>query len=818
MRVTTGGIIILLVLDFIVVGMLAWPLLVRLNALAQALPTDTGAAPSLTASLPASQTPTPETPTPLPSPTATLPPPYPGAPAVQAQGMVVLSLQDGLHSHLFAYQPQSLPLTRLTSGPWDDVSPCLSQDGKRLAFASNRNGYWDLYMLDIPSGELTRLTDSLDYKGAPSLSPDGLWMAYEAYTADPPGGLDIYIRQVSGGDTPIRLTDSPGADHSPVWSPLGRQIAFVSDRSGAPQIWLADLDKTGDQRFRNLSGDVLSQDSHPAWSPDGHSLAWSSIKNGYHSLMVRQVGVGDQPDQPSHAVGSGDWPAWSPDGRMLLASLLEPNQTYLVAYPLDAAGIVYPPISLPGAISGLAWSSSSLPSPLPAGFQQAAQVTPTSLYVPVISPVPGMPGGRQQVVTLKDVEAPYPMLNDLVDESFQALRAQTALSVGWDLLATLDNAYIPLTSSLDPGMEQDWLYTGRAFAFTPLPINAGWIVVNPRGLRAGYLLAGLPESALSRRLGRHALAQPALGFQRPLYRRPAFLRAGRRSGKGDPGRLLAGFHPDRRGVRLAALAGPAHLAQLLSGGAFQRICADRGHELGEGDAGDLPARGAHHSHPAGAAHAHADAHPTLVPVSHAHGHGYLPPDLDPGASHPVRDAYAYGDHHPHRDLNPAAGCDADPPPPRLPCPPRRLHRPALPAPHEAHSSRRERCMATPDGSPLEGQLSAEAQLGLPAGLPAAGCLPACPCSAHAACQPRRPAAGLRHASRLDHAAGRRKPGMPAPRLPRCLPRLRRLRCAFPCPPNARSRCRPGARPFTRPPGRWDPSTIFISPGLSPPTR
>jgi TolB protein len=477
LRVTTGGIIILLVLDFIVVGMLVLPLIVRLNALAQA-PTDTGPAPSLTASLPPSQTPTLEPPTPLPSPTTTLPPPFPGTLAVHAQGMVVLSLQEGLHSHIFAYQPQSLPLTRLTGGAWDDISPGLSQDGKRLAFASNRNGYWDLYMLELATGELTRLTDSLAYEGAPSLSPDGLWMAYEAYTADQPGGLDIYIRQVSGGDEPIRLTDSPGADYSPVWSPLGRQIAFVSDRSGAPQVWLADLDKAGDQRFRNLSDDALSRDGHPAWSPDGHFLAWSAVKAGYHALMVMQVGTGDQPDQLPHTVGSGDWPAWSPDGRMLLASLLEPNQAYLEAYPLDAAGIIYPPMRLPGPVSGLAWSSASLPSALPAGFQQAAKVTPAALYAPVISPVPGMPGGRQQVVALdKDVEAPYPKLNDLVDESFKALRAQAALSAGWDLLATLENAYIPLTSSLDPGMEQDWLYTGRAFAFTPLPINAGWIVV-----------------------------------------------------------------------------------------------------------------------------------------------------------------------------------------------------------------------------------------------------------------------------------------------------------------------------------------------------
>jgi TolB protein len=78
---------------------------------------------------------------------------------------------------------------------------------------------------------------------------------------------------------------------------------------------------------------------------------------------------------------------------------------------------------------------------------------------------------------LEDVEAPFPMLHDQVDEAFQALRLRIAQESGWDLLAALENAFVPLTSPLDPGMGEDWLYTGRAFAFTSSPINAGWLVV-----------------------------------------------------------------------------------------------------------------------------------------------------------------------------------------------------------------------------------------------------------------------------------------------------------------------------------------------------
>jgi len=111
-----------------------------------------------------------------------------------SQGVIILSIDVGGFSHLFAYHPLNLPLTRLTSGPWDDVTPAVSPDGSQLAFASNRDGPWDLYLLDLASGAATRLTETPEYDGAPSWSPDGQFLAYETYA----GNLEVFIRPVSG--------------------------------------------------------------------------------------------------------------------------------------------------------------------------------------------------------------------------------------------------------------------------------------------------------------------------------------------------------------------------------------------------------------------------------------------------------------------------------------------------------------------------------------------------------------------------------------------------------------------------------------------
>jgi dipeptidyl aminopeptidase/acylaminoacyl peptidase len=100
-----------------------------------------------------------------------------GRPAVHRRGRLRPSLR--LH-------PGRMPLTRLTNGDWDDITPAPSPDGTKIAFASNRLGHWDLFLMDLASGELTRLTDTPEYEGAPTWSPDGTFLAYETYLNEEP--------------------------------------------------------------------------------------------------------------------------------------------------------------------------------------------------------------------------------------------------------------------------------------------------------------------------------------------------------------------------------------------------------------------------------------------------------------------------------------------------------------------------------------------------------------------------------------------------------------------------------------------------------
>jgi hypothetical protein len=436
-------------------------------------PTDTPT-PSDTPTASATASPT-NTPTASTTPTASATlPAVTVDPNAWEQGLVVLSLQEGFDSHLFVYQPVAqdsgsvLPFLRLTSGSWQDIAPALSPDGKQLAFASNRDGQWDIYLLDLASGEVNRLTASLAYDSSPSFSPDGLWLAYESFIDD---NLEILIAPIDGSQDAIRLTHYLGIDSSPAWSPKGRQVAFVSTRGGRSHIWIADLDKTGDDRFLELSRSFEATAKHPVWSSDGRYLAWAAVTDqGLHKIYLWD----SQGNEPVREIGMGDWPAFSPDGQFIITTLQTPQQTYLTAYALDGSELLaLQPFRMPGSISGLIWgdalvSGSIIISNIP---------TVTPLYTPAIIDDPRIPFGRVQLVELDGVEAPYPKLHDAVDEAFYAFRDKLAAQVGWDLFSDLENAYVPLTTSLDPGKQGDWLYTGRAFSVNTVPITAGWMAV-----------------------------------------------------------------------------------------------------------------------------------------------------------------------------------------------------------------------------------------------------------------------------------------------------------------------------------------------------
>ncbi|MGD0732543.1 MAG: Tol-Pal system beta propeller repeat protein TolB [Terracidiphilus sp.] len=197
------------------------------------------------------------------------------------------------------------------------VSPRVSPDNSRLAFASLGREGWAIRMYSLELGRLVSFPGGT--AGGSNLSPawsaDGTKVAFSSSrTGDP----EIWVADSSGGNL-RRLTNFRGPDVSPTWNPRSNaQLAWVSGRTGLPQIYTMDLDGGNVQRITD-GGYAVS----PSWSPNGQLLVFSwNRKYGPGDPGGVDIHVIDLASknyiQLTHESGSNDYPFWAPDGRHIV--------------------------------------------------------------------------------------------------------------------------------------------------------------------------------------------------------------------------------------------------------------------------------------------------------------------------------------------------------------------------------------------------------------------------------------------------------------------------------------------------------------------
>jgi Tol biopolymer transport system component len=166
-----------------------------------------------------------------------------------------------------------------------------------------------------PPITLTRLTSDAGLTTEPALSTDGRLLSY-ASDRSGDGNLDIYVRQVGGGE-PLRLTRDPADDHEPAFSPDGTTIAFRSEREGGGIYVASALGGAG--RL------IAPEGRRPQFSPDGNWIAyWVGGLEGA-SFSIRDYcrihvvpSAGGQPRRLRSDFAAAAHPIWSPDGTHLL--------------------------------------------------------------------------------------------------------------------------------------------------------------------------------------------------------------------------------------------------------------------------------------------------------------------------------------------------------------------------------------------------------------------------------------------------------------------------------------------------------------------
>ena len=147
---------------------------------------------------------------------------------------------------------------------------------------------------------------------------------------------DLYIRVFTGGEGGMQsVIDSVGNDDQPVWHPDGDRFAFVSDRDGNKDIWIAEADGQNPEPVtRNPSNE-----HSPAWSPDGTQLVFVSDRNGTHDIFSLTLGADSHVprvvDNFDHQA-----PVWSDNGDAILFASNRGGETDEIYHlPLDDTGI-----------------------------------------------------------------------------------------------------------------------------------------------------------------------------------------------------------------------------------------------------------------------------------------------------------------------------------------------------------------------------------------------------------------------------------------------------------------------------------------------
>lgn len=223
-------------------------------------------------------------------------------------------------------------------GAWSVPAPCRAQGGsedagtafERLTYSSYRPAGWDLYLYSAPGSEPTRLTDhpALDYDA--TFSPDGRWIVF---TSERGGNPSLYVLDRDAADPPRLLVRSDAMQDQAALSPDGRWMAFVSTHGGDADVYLlpfspdSTIDIAGATNLTNHPGG----DFRPAFSPDGTRIAFSSDRDGTFSrdptfpFVVRHEGDvyvvnvdGSGLERVTATTGWAGSPTWSDDGESLV--------------------------------------------------------------------------------------------------------------------------------------------------------------------------------------------------------------------------------------------------------------------------------------------------------------------------------------------------------------------------------------------------------------------------------------------------------------------------------------------------------------------
>lgn len=238
----------------------------------------------------------------------------------------------------------------------DDIVKLLSGvDGiatSKIAYTSRQTGHREIFIMDYDGHGAHQFTFERSMALFPHWSPDGKKLAYLSYQGEWP---HIKVRSVTDGLPLGSFRFHRGTTSSPVFSPNGERLAFCSSKdSNSMQLYVADL-RT--QQIRQLTHTRSVIHTSPRWNPrTGREIAFISDRSGTPQIYIVDA-EGGEPRRLLTLGGSADSPAWSHDGRYLAFAWRPPEASRYDIFVMDIASRqIVQLTSGPGSNESPSWS------------------------------------------------------------------------------------------------------------------------------------------------------------------------------------------------------------------------------------------------------------------------------------------------------------------------------------------------------------------------------------------------------------------------------------------------------------------------------
>ena len=221
--------------------------------------------------------------------------------------------------------PSTAP-TRLTETSFPEADPVWSPDSRRIAFSSNRDGIWRIYLMDRDGTDVTLVPTGNNDATEPAWSPDGGRIAFVSTPKNK--SSDIWVVNLDGSGL-RQLTTDTKLDVAPTWSPPGtspQQIIWSNGPGGQLDLWKMNP-ATPNAKTRLTTTEDLNTEA--AWGSDGTVVFARRAKGGSRFEIRRMSAAGGQMTLIIVSnVRNDTQPSWLQDGRLVFATDRDNERDY----------------------------------------------------------------------------------------------------------------------------------------------------------------------------------------------------------------------------------------------------------------------------------------------------------------------------------------------------------------------------------------------------------------------------------------------------------------------------------------------------------